>query len=211
MSEYVSHKHSSSLPEVGIDPVLVEKFFSDTLGREGFKKIPPEALRTLKEERYVPATGKLCDLELLEALVRFSGRIRAEEPGAVRALYRKYGDPGKLQKTFAQQIGLMDPVLLAGLKDVVRECAQVSSGRVVEDSLNVLDDLGPAGEIRAYAWPFIGVQVPIVTTVTPKGAASLIKERLADNGFKPWRVGEVELSPGAQTQRGATVCVFIGR
>lgn len=212
MKEFeLQNSEHTDIPEMGLDSDIVRLFFDDTLKPSGYDLLTPDQLKKLKSERYVPASGEMCDLQMLEGLSKFSGRIKASEPDAINDIYRKYGNQEKLRQVFDTEIGYADVETLEAITKVVSEVADEVDGDIVKDSLIVVDDLDTDGETRAYLWPFIGIRSPIVTTHAPKGAEEKVKQKLAEYGVKPWRVGTISMIPSARTQRGVTVAVFLGK
>ena len=156
-----------------------------------------------------PVPALSFNLELVEYLASKGKRVAVMEPNAFNDLYQKYGSEEVLLRYFEENIGYMDEV--QQVRDMVQEVANELGAKMVEGSFYVLDNKGVNGAIRAYFWPYIGIQFQLESTNHVKGAQEALTKKLNEKGIDIARIADIETNPGARTQRGATTAVFIGK
>lgn len=176
--------------------------------------------RPLEERyKYVPLPGGKGDsLDQLEFMAKSSGiRISVSEPEGVQPqVFEKYGNEEKLQKIFEDSFGLIDEQKRLQLEQKVSDLAKEIGSRFVKSRVFVLDNKGENGSVRAYSWPYIGVEGELVdgdyiTTYVSKEAEVELKNICNNYGVEPGRVTKIETNPGVVTARGARAVVFIGK
>jgi hypothetical protein len=174
-----------------------------------------EARQRIERARQELLPSGDASLDQCEVFARGGNRVFVQmlNPEIVKDMRERYGDTAVLAQNTREWVKVLDEAKMTALVELVNSVASQVNGRVVEDSITVLDNKGSDGAIRAYLWPYLGVAVreDQISAYPPKGANDMLKQGCRQIGIDEVKVTNIELDPGVYSKNLARTVVFIGQ